>query len=230
MPDPRNAVLITRPAAEADALATLVSTRGWTPIIAPLLHIHPATPHWPGQLDALVVTSANALPALHSLHHLPLFAVGDTTARRARDLGFTHVQSAGGDADDLASLIQTKVPVGKTLAVPTAQGEGRALITRLIAHGYNVRHRIAYRVDPAPELPHAATQALQAGTLHAALFFSARTAATFVDLLPPSLYPTLAGIHAIAIGQPAADRLAPLPWNRVRVSLAPTLDQVLAQL
>lgn len=230
MPDPRNAVLITRPAAEAQALATLVHARGWTPIIAPLLQIHPATPHWPGHLHALVVTSANALPALEALHHLPLFAVGDTTARRARELGFTQVQSAGGDADDLASLIQTTVPIGMTLAVPTAQGEGRALIERLVAHGYDVHHRTAYRVDPVPELPQPATDALNAGTLHAALFLSARTAATFVELLPPSLYPALAAIHAIAIGQPAADRLAPLPWNRVRVSLAPTLDQVLAQL
>ena len=222
--------MITRPAAEAATLATLLHARGWTPIIAPLLQIHPATPLWPAHLDGLVVTSANALPALPALHHLPLFAVGDTTARRARELGFTDVQSAGGDADNLASLIATMVPTGKTLAVPAAAGEGRALMDRLIAHGYDVQHRTAYRVDPAPELPIAAAAALRAGILHAALFLSARTAATFVELLPPPLYPALAGIQAIAIGQPAADRLAPLPWGRVRVSLAPTLDQVLAQL
>jgi uroporphyrinogen-III synthase len=222
--------LITRPAAEADALAGILHRLGWTAVIAPLLQIHPADATWPGFIDAVVATSGNALPAVRTLRHLPLFAVGDATARRAAEIGFSHVQSASGDAEDLASLIRTKVPPGATLAVPTAEGEGRVLMARLIAQGFDVQHRIGYRVDPVPELPRAATDALQAGRLHAALFLSARTASTFVDLLPVALYPSLAGVQAIAIGQPAAERLAPLPWGRVRVSLAPTLDQVLAQL
>ena len=45
-----------------------------------------------------------------------------------------------------------------------------------------------------------------------------------------ALRPALAEVDACAIGRPAADVLTPLPWRRVRVSLLPTLDQVLALL
>lgn len=222
--------MITRPATEAEGTAIRLRALGWTPIVAPLLHIHPENPDWPDGIAALVVTSGNALGALLPLRHLPLFAVGDATARRAAEFGFHPVQSASGDADDLASLIQTRLPPGASLGLPTAEGEGMVLANRLRGMGYDVQRRVAYRVDPAVELPAAAVDALRAGGLHAALFLSARTAATFVALLPPALHPALAGVQALAIGQPAADHLAPLPWGRVRVSLAPTLDQVLALL
>jgi len=49
-------------------------------------------------------------------------------------------------------------------------------------------------------------------------------------LLPDKLKPGLAHVDALTIGAPAASVLAPLPWRRVRVSLRPTLDHVLALL
>ncbi len=72
--------------------------------------------------------------------------------------------------------------------------------------------------------------ALRGGTLRTATFLSAETARAFLRLLPDALRPSLAEVDAAAIGQAAADALSPLPWRRVRVSLRPTLDQVLALL
>jgi uroporphyrinogen-III synthase len=96
--------------------------------------------------------------------------------------------------------------------------------------GFEVERRVAYAVQPVAELPPAAREALHSRQLHAALFLSARTARTFVSVLDPQLHRHLAGLDALAIGQPAADELTLLPWRRVRVSLAPTLEQVLALL
>ena len=90
--------------------------------------------------------------------------------------------------------------------------------------------RRAYAVVPAPALPEPAASALRDGSLRAATFLSAETARVFVRLLPDLLRPLVAEVDAVAIGQAAADALAPLPWHRVRVSLKPTLDHVLALL
>jgi uroporphyrinogen-III synthase len=180
--------------------------------------------------DGVVVTSGNALAALPVVDGLPLLAVGDATAARARAAGFGPVFSAGGDAAALAAAAPKHFPVGARLLFATAEGEGAALAQTLQGTGFAVVRRVAYAVRPAALLPVAARDALVAGQLHAALFMSARTALVFASLLDPGLHRHLVAVDALAIGQQAADQLTPLPWRRVRVSLAPTLDQVLALL
>lgn len=223
-------MLITRPAADAAATAERVRRLGFEPVVAPLLEVVPGRIDSPPGIDAIVVTSGNALEAIGTLAHVPLLAVGDATAAKARAAGFTRVESAGGDAADLAALVSRHVPQGSHILFPTVLGEGAALEASLHAAGYAVHRKLAYAIHPVHKLPRPAIEALGSDRLRAALFLSARTANAFVRLLPPGLWPHLAGVEALAIGAPAASELALLPWRRVRVSLAPTLDQVLALL
>src|SRR5580700_10112844 len=94
--------LITRPRDEAEALAALLARRGIEAIIEPMIEIverHVALPEFAG-IQAILCTSANGVRALARAsgeRHLPLFAVGDATAARARAEGFRRVESAGGD-------------------------------------------------------------------------------------------------------------------------------------
>ncbi len=229
MPSP-NAVLITRPAAEGVATADRVRALGFVPVLAPLLTITTVPISGLGAFDGVIVTSGNALAALSPMPAVPLLAVGDATAARARAAGFHRVYSAGGDAAALALAVPEHFPVGARLLFATAEGEGLALERTLRHAGFGVERRVAYAVQPVAELPPAAREALHSRQLHAALFLSARTARTFVSVLDPQLHRHLAGLDALAIGQPAADELTLLPWRRVRVSLAPTLEQVLALL
>ena len=80
-------VLITRPRDQALELADRLAARGDTALIEPLLTIERIAGVAP-QLDgvqALVLTSANAAPALGPwARQLPLFAVGAATAGAAR--------------------------------------------------------------------------------------------------------------------------------------------------
>src|SRR5438270_14015034 len=100
-PDPfglRRGVLITRPEPGATATADHVRTLGWAPVVAPMLTLEPRRARLPAAsgLQAVLVTSASALPALPSvLHDVRLFAVGDATAMAARRHGFAEVSSAG---------------------------------------------------------------------------------------------------------------------------------------
>ncbi|MDZ7823877.1 MAG: uroporphyrinogen-III synthase [Ahrensia sp.] len=66
------------------------------------------------QIDGIVVTSANALRyaapnLLRVIATVPVFAVGDATAQFARELGFTKVYSADGNAQDLCALVRAKL-------------------------------------------------------------------------------------------------------------------------
>jgi uroporphyrinogen-III synthase len=227
----RRGVLITRPLADAIETAAVVAERGFYPVIAPVMTLHQReiAPH--GRFDAVVITSRNGVPALaEGLRTLPLLAVGSATATRARQAGFTTVMDAQGDGAALAHLAKRRLDPGSHILFAHGFRQGDALAEALAGSGFSVTRACAYEVTPARRMPQTAIAALEAGTLEAALFLSTETAAAFVAIVPPRLRPALAAVVALAIGQRAADVLAPLPWRGVRVSFKPTLDGVLALL
>ena len=193
----------------------------FTPVIAPMLVIRPRPLRPPANLDAILVTIGNALSAL-SPSATPLLAVGDATAERAPAPPASATSSArpGTPTPSWPSPSPTSPRVPHCCS-RTGAGQGANLAAGLRAAGFRVHRRVAYAALPARRFPEAATRSLQQGRLRAALFLSAETARTFARLLPSVLYPALAEVDALVIGQPAADALAPLPWRRVRVSLAP---------
>src|SRR5487761_972144 len=99
--------LVTRPREAADRLAAALAERGVAALIEPLLEVRfdaPTAPDLTG-VQAVLCTSANGVRALARAsgeRRLPLLAVGEATAARARVEGFAAVASAGGDVADLA--------------------------------------------------------------------------------------------------------------------------------
>ncbi len=224
-------ILVTRPEPGASRTARQLRTLGLIPIVAPFLLttvLRACLPVEPPQ--AIVAASGNAAEVLPpSLHMLPLLAVGDATARRAREAGFADVRSADGDAADLVRLASTQLdPAAGPVMLATGQGQGVTLARDLRQHGFRVHRRAVYAACPVAEFPQAAADALERRRLRAALFFSAETSRAFVRLLPRTSRVLLAGVDALAIGSAAADVLRPLPWRAVRVALRPTQDGVLA--
>src|SRR5438046_10587398 len=115
--------LVTRPRAEAMVLAEALATRGIEAIVEPLLDIlyrdEPA-PDLAG-VQAVLCTSANGVRALarrSGERGIALFAVGEATAARARAEGFSHIDSAGGDVDDLARLAYERLAPQAGRSVP----------------------------------------------------------------------------------------------------------------
>jgi uroporphyrinogen-III synthase len=228
-------VLITRPEPGAGETAARITALGLRPIVAPLLMIaqrHATLPP-SARVQAIVATSRNAIPALPASHrHLPLFAVGAATARHARGAGFEQVTSADADAEALAALLARSCDrAAGPLLLATGQDQGTALANDLRARGFRVVRRVVYAPVPATILPEPVHRAFTAGTLSAALFFSAETARTCVRLLQAArLEQTVATIEALAIGQSTAVALQPLPWRRIRVAVQPNQDAMLALL
>ena len=226
----RCGVLVTRAASEAAATAERVAALGFVPVLAPLFRVRRFSPSVPEDVQAFLVTSGNAVSGL-PLRRVPVMAVGDVTAARARAHGFADVRSAGRDAAALAALVaDTLDPGAGAVLLASGRGQGAAIAADLAERGFRVVRRVFYAAVPVSGFPPAAERALADGALAAAIFLSAETAAAFVRLLPPALTASLQQVRALAIGKPAADALKPLPWREIRLAAAPTLDDVLALL
>ena len=199
--------------------------------MAHMLDVSALPARLPHHAAATLLTSGNAVAALHDEGKgTPVFAVAAATAARARAAGCRDVRSADGDAAALAALVRRTVPPPGPLLLLSGQGQGMALAAGLRGAGFRVLRRAVYTARPVRVLPAAAHDALGAGRVHAALFLSADTARGFAGCLPAGLRPALAEVDALAIGEAAAAVLRPLPWRRVLVSGAPTLEGVLALL
>jgi uroporphyrinogen-III synthase len=226
-------VLVTRPQPGAADTARRLTAMGYQAVVAPLIEIVPLPARLPppAKLQAVLVTSANGLSPLSGHTGLPLLAVGDATAAKARAAGFTTVHSAGRDAEALAVLATELCdPAGGALLLTGQLGQGRPLVRALRAAGFTVSHRAVYAARPVAALPEPALAALASDCVAAALFFSPATARAFVTLaaaLPPE---TFARVQSLAISRAAAEALAPLPWLRIRVASAPTQDDLLGLL
>ncbi len=232
MPD---GVLITRPEPGAGDTAKLVAALGYQPIVAPLLQIRPLRTALPpsAHVQAILVTSGNAIPLLPpSHHHLPLLAVGDATAARARSAGFVQVSSAAGDATALAAMVAQSCRRGAgPLLLACGRDQGTALAATLRAQGFAVVRRVIYAAAPATDIPAAARKALTSGDVEAALFFSADTARCCVELLRAGrLHDAVRAVDALAISERTAVALQPLTWRRIRVAIQPNQDAMLALL
>jgi len=224
----RRSIMITRPEQDAAAPAARIEALGFTPVIAPMLRIVRRTPNLPKNVQAILVTSGNALACLPP-GDTRLFAVGDATAARARQAHFSDVHSAARDARALGELVgKLQRPQDGPLLLASGERQGEKLAADLRARGFRVIRRVCYAAYPVQRFPHRATESLQSGELHAVLFLSAETATAFARLLPPELSNALASVAALTIGNAAADVLERLPWQRVCRAQNPTLDDVLA--
>ena len=212
-----------------------MTAMGRTALVAPLLEIRalPVRPPPPARLAALLLTSGSAVNAMPAPYRsLPVLAVGDATARRAREAGFSAVASAGGDAQALAALVRARIdPKAGTLLLASGRGQGMALAAGLRASGYRVVRRVAYAAVPVGHLPEGVAMALEGDNIGSVLFFSAETARRFADLVRAAgLVDRLRDREAITIGRLAGMALEGLPWSRIRVASQPTQDEMLALL
>ncbi len=114
-------LLVTRPEPDASRQAEQLRAMGHEPVLAPLLTIE-MLPGVALRLDgaqAVIVTSRNVLravaarPELIEARDLPLYAVGDATARAAAELGFRQIVAGPGTGEELADLIARELDPAK---------------------------------------------------------------------------------------------------------------------
>lgn len=235
--------LVTRPREDTESLAAALAIRGIEPLVEPLMEVHYQSPESLDlcRVQAVLCTSANGVRALARAsgeRSVPLLAVGDATAARARVEGFDSVESAGGDVRDLARLAGARLrPQGGPLLHVAGNVVAGDLVGLLRLQGFAVERRVLYEVRAAAVLSPATVDSLRAGAIAFALFFSPRTAAIFASLADVAgVTKCCARVTALSISAAADAALAGLPWRKRRIAERPNqpalldaLDQVLGQ-
>ena len=230
-------VLITRPEDDAQLFAEEVRSLGFTPVFEPLLTILPLpAPPLPTKApQAVLFTSANGVRVFVNAYgrlDCPAFAVGDATAQAAQQAGFALIQSAGGDADALAALVQDELEPSAGLLIHAA-GESTAgsLKSVLSNAGFSVTRLPLYRAEKARSLTRGLLSRFERAEIVHAAFFSPRTAAAFVKLVQLArIEDRMRATAATALSANVASELRALPWRSINFASEPTQKALLSKL
>lgn len=179
-------VWITRAEPGAAATAARIGAIGLRALMAPLLEVQPLeTPLDLDGVGALAFTSTNgvwAFAARSDWRRVPVFAVGDATAKAARAAGFDDVRSADGEMLALIDLIGKGRPEGVVLH-PCGRHLAGDLTGGLKRQGFVARDVALYDTPAIAALPAEATLALEERALFAVLIHSPRAAEILASLV-----------------------------------------------
>ncbi|RUT26663.1 uroporphyrinogen-III synthase [Asaia sp. W19] len=228
----KRSVLVTRPEPGLSDTCHALERLGWTPCVAPMLRIIPLPLRATGTFDRVVITSAQSLDALRASVPLdiPLTAVGAKTAERARTLGFVQVDHASGTAESLIPHLgradKAQPSHERSLLLATGRNLGADLATQLRAGGWRVQRRVVYRTEPEAALTAHARALLHEERVAAILFYSAVTAAAFLDALG-SDRAFLRSVRALALSSRIASVLHQAPFGEIAIASQPDQNSLL---
>ena len=220
-------ILITRHQSAADRLAAELRTRGFDPVSAPMLDIvDTGVPVDLSGVQAVLATSTNGMTALArqtEIRDVKLLAVGDATAKAARELGFSDVESARGDSGALSDLaiLRCNSSVGRLLHVAGGHVAG-TLPETLQQAGFAIDRVVLYEARTPETLAEETVRQIAAHEIAALLFYSPRTAETFVKLaVKAGLADDCAAMVAVCLSAAVAEAAATIGWRRVSIAATP---------
>ncbi|HYR95636.1 MAG TPA: uroporphyrinogen-III C-methyltransferase [Candidatus Binatus sp.] len=197
-------IVVTRPRAQAGALADVLEQQGAEVIPFPTIAIVPPPDPAPleravaaaGGYDWIVFTSANGVQAfferfaaqerdVRELAPVKLAAIGpETAAQLGRRLLRAAVVAGEYRAEGLLAALGAEDVRGRRILLPRAAGARAILPEELRRRGAEVDEVIAYRAVPPPGADVAAlASALEAGGVDALTFTSSSTVRNFVEIL-----------------------------------------------
>jgi uroporphyrinogen-III synthase len=228
-------VLVTRPEPQATVTASLLRARGHVAHKCPVARIERLAPALPPAeaVDAIILTSANAAFALAAYADLPVFAVGEATARAARAAGAGQVTVALGDWQSLARLLAGSdgPPAGARLLHLSGAEVRGDLAGAASAAGFVVERRVVYAARAVDWLDRATLALLAGEALDAVLFFSPAHATIWRRLVDrAAIADRLFPLAAIALSEAVAEPLKILPWRRLGVAAAPEVARLIDRL
>jgi uroporphyrinogen-III synthase len=215
-------LVIIRPEPGLSATVGEAEKIGFSVVSAPLFKIESRqwNPPAPDRIDALLIGSANAIryggDALESYREKPVYAVGESTARAARDAGFDIAGIGGGHLQPVLDGL-----AGQPLRLLRITGEEHVALT--VPVGIEVVTRVAYASVTQPMRAWMAT-ALEGGSI--ALLHSAAAARHFAsecDRLGVSR-----SCIALAALAPRVAEAAGEGWEAVAMASAPNDAALLA--
>lgn len=235
-------ILVTRPEADGLAMQAQLSALDITATLAPTLDLkfQDCAGIDLSGTQAVAITSRNALKGIahnnliDALAAHDVYAVGAATAEFANSLGLASVTTGPGTAKALAAQIAAERDTNAG-AIHHIRGEHVAFDFRsaLEDEGFVVEETIAYRAEPTAQFPPAAVAALRENRISGVILMSARSAASFADLLQHhDLIRHAAAVHYFCLSPLVRDSLlSSLPHiehNTISVPNQPNTEELLA--
>lgn len=223
-------VLVTRPEPGASRTGGRLAASGFVPLLLPMTEIVPlpVDAALPSRVDAVVVTSANAL------RHCPpdwvaglagtlLFAVGAETGSLARSLGFSGVVEGPGNALDLAELVSDRLGKGSQLLYLCGK-------VRLADFEQNLKQRgiVAHPVETYDACPvsygrEEVVRLIGREPVDAVLLYSVEAARAYERLVSePGLNAMVAPANHLCLSARVASGLQRADPAAIRIASAPT--------
>ncbi len=221
------ALILTRPAPQAEAFAAQITARWVGPlriILSPLLEIIPVpiTADLAG-VKGVILTSAHGVAAARMAalpRGLPAWCVGEKTAQLATAAGFDAITGPG-DATRLADKIIARRVDGPLVHLHGVHTRG-GISERLAAVGIGCIDVIAYDQIAQP-LDDVACEALQGDAAVILPLFSPRTATILAGQAPFA-----APVHVVVISTAVQNAAATISTRSLTVAATPDADAMVA--
>jgi hydroxymethylbilane synthase len=241
------AVAVTRPKHQSQQLIQALSDWGATPLALPTIRIEPPADRAPldaalralaaGAFTWVIFTSANAVEAVASaatdlgarddcLRAIRAAAVGDATARAARDLGLdVAVVAEEPTAEGLVAALLPRLQPGECVLYPRSAIGRELLPTVLREAGIDVTVVDAYRTIPETEIDPNVMARLRSGAVDVIVFSSPSSVTALQAMLGQERF-LIEGVPAVCTGPVTAAAVRAAGLQVARVSTHPGAPKV----
>lgn len=227
-------MLVTRPEPDAQSTLARLAALDIEAIAAPVMtrQTLDASLPPPDGFTAMVLTSANAVRSLadrgvlDQYRHLPVFAVGDRTAREATEAGFARVSSAAGALHDLVNAM-TIARVPGPIFHPTGKHQSGDLAKALAPSGVMVATARIYDMVAVDSLPATVLDAL-GDEIGAVLAYSRRSAEIFAGLATGLSRERRSRLALLCLSESVAEPLLEARFSRISLADRPDEDAMMA--
>jgi uroporphyrinogen-III synthase len=230
-------LLVTRPEPDALVLKARLESLGHEATVAPMLTVSFENVEAVdlSEVQALIATSRNGLKALKAQRahriaaQLPIYVVGQATAREAKAMGFSEIIVGGGTvASLLPEIVATADPQSDVLMHLAGDEVAGQIGSELELHGFRVMQPVVYRMVPTAAFTPDVEEQIETGEVDGVLLFSPRTASIYADLiLSHGLEKATKRLNHYCLSRAVAQRLAPLAPVRIELAATPNLDAML---
>ena len=227
-------MLVTRPEPDAQSTMARLDALGIEAVVAPVMVRQTLDASLPPSngFTAMVLTSANAVRALadrnalEQYRHLPVFAVGDRTAREATEAGFERVSSAAGAFQDLVNAM-TIARMRGPIFYPTGKHQSADLAKALAPLGVMVATAKVYDMVAIDALPEPVLAALGEG-IGAVLAYSRRSAEIFATLAADMPRDRRSSLAMLCLSEAVAEPLLEARFSRISLADRPDEDAMMS--
>jgi uroporphyrinogen-III synthase len=235
----KGAVLITRPKEDAEILSHQLNEFNIPHMIASMMEVKQEALTAPvraalkqSPLQGIILTSRHAAVCLASIDiskELPVYAVGDATAKSAQDAGFTNISTTGNTAESLYEYISTHNTANAgSLFYPHGYDLAFDMEGELIAKGFSVIGAQAYNAEKIETLSSHFIHSLTSGEISHVTFFSKRTAQSYQDrMLKFGLEEPHRNMTALCIRDTLVSAISGLTWRDIKSATAPSYESML---